>query len=486
MITIEEIREDKKKAEERLVKAEKKLDVFSISSRGERSIEDVSSQLIIDMIKKRPKPTLPSVNELADFLDQPIPETLKLPLSQDQLQPFISFEYPSSCTENDLNIIFRISEEQTSFFLLSQLVGQIITKNAPPSNSTEDTYHLFWDLNIRSPLELLIPNGISVRNTSQHISTANKRPDYGFIVGQICTFRGEEKPEMSNEDPKAELRDKLIWAYGAAPYVMGYYAEGTNVTFVAICRPSSDSNKPQVINIASSNLRYRNERIINLRRMFNLALLLDSLKEIIGWRGAPELLPIEKHVDNIHIEKLKVIYEKLLHKNVPNVDHIVAVSLPDEIKPYLYLEPRGMCVYPKTEKEVIEAVLCVLEALMSMHGSNPIFHRDIRWSNVIQKANGNKPSKWFLIDFDDAVSPPTFAAMHLAKETHAPEVFHDDHGGEVDVWGVGHLIDYAARLSVGLSAGIMDVGKWMQSETTSRPTAWQAYERIKILANFIE
>jgi hypothetical protein len=120
-----------------------------------------------------------------------------------------------------------------------------------------------------------------------------------------------------------------------------------------------------------------------------------------------------------------------------------------------------------------------------MHGGDPIFHRDICWSNVIQKANGNKPSKWFLIDFDDAVSPPTFAAMHLAKETHAPEVFHDDHGGEVDVWGVGHLIDYAARLSVGLSAEIMDVGKWMQSGTTSRPTAWQAYERIKTLANSI-
>ena len=66
----------------------------------------------------------------------------------------------------------------------------------------------------------------------------------------------------------------------------------------------------------------------------------------------------------IQIEKLKVIYEKLKHKNVPNVDRIIAVSLPDEINPYLYLKLRGMCIYPKMEKEVIKAVLCVLEALM--------------------------------------------------------------------------------------------------------------------------
>ncbi|CAI2187070.1 5696_t:CDS:2, partial [Funneliformis geosporum] len=248
----------------------------------------------------------------------------------------------------------------------------------------------------------------------------------------------------------------------------------TTVTFVAICQPSSDSNKPQIINIVSSNLRYRKERIINLRRMFNLALLLDPFKEIIGWRDTPELLLIQKdnHIitvnptnvkkvfiglsSQIQIERLKVIYEKLKRKNVLNVDHIVAVSLPDITEPYLYFEPRGMCVYPKIEKEVIEAVLCVLEAHMSMYVSDLIFHRDIRWSNVIQKANGNK---WFLIDFDDAVSLPTLAAIHLAKDNYASEVFHDNHGGEVDVWSVGYLIDYAARLSIGLSAEIVNVGK---------------------------
>ena len=75
-----------------------------------------------------------------------------------------------------------------------------------------------------------------------------------------------------------------------------------------------------------------------------------------------------------------------------------------------------------------------------MHdGPKPLFRRDIRWPNVILPSNDC--SKWFLIDWDDAAMPPTHAAKH--PESHPAAVFQDNHGAEVDIWGVGKLILYA-------------------------------------------
>lgn len=67
-----------------------------------------------------------------------------------------------------------------------------------------------------SVLEHLIPAGRSSR------STGSLCPDYAFLLRELCPFRGEEKPPGSREDPKAELSDKLAWAYDPAPYVLGW------------------------------------------------------------------------------------------------------------------------------------------------------------------------------------------------------------------------------------------------------------------------
>ena len=54
--------------------------------------------------------------------------------------------------------------------------------------------------------------------------------------------------------------------------------------------------------------------------------------------------------------------------------------------------------------------------------------------------NITNPDKWFLIDWEDAAFAPTKAAPSLRPETHAPQVFQDGHGAEVDIWAVGKLI----------------------------------------------
>jgi len=116
-----------------------------------------------------------------------------------------------------------------------------------------------------------------------------------------------------------------------------------------------------------------------------------------------------------------------------------------------------------------------------MHeGPRPIFHRDIRWPNIVKRADD--PTKWFLIDWDEAASPPTIAATHLDQCCHAPAVFLDDHGPEVDVWAVGMLLMESYR-SLTIPSEFRVVGAILQSE---KLTASEALERVKALKPLIE
>ncbi|RUP45485.1 hypothetical protein BC936DRAFT_148115 [Jimgerdemannia flammicorona] len=44
----------------------------------------------------------------------------------------------------------------------------------------------------------------------------------------------------------------------------------------------------------------------------------------------------------------------------------------------------NMHVMPRNLKELLEAIICILQVLVVMHsGDNPIFHQDIQWFNII-------------------------------------------------------------------------------------------------------
>jgi hypothetical protein len=116
-----------------------------------------------------------------------------------------------------------------------------------------------------------------------------------------------------------------------------------------------------------------------------------------------------------------------------------------------------------------------------MHeGPKPIFHRDIRWPNIVQRAND--PTRWFLIDWEDAATPPTIAATRLHKSNHAPTVFLDSHGPEVDVWAVGMLIIERSRGLLTLSSDFRVLGETLQSGTLS---AIEALERVNFLKEYL-
>jgi len=163
-------------------------------------------------------------------------------------------------------------------------------------------------------------------------------------------------------------------------------------------------------------------------------------------------------------------------KNVPNVDSALNLFEDDEVHGSVaYLQPKGVNRVPTSHLEVREAVLCVLDALVFMHRApNALLHRDIRWPNVILSARD--PTKWFLIDWDEATTTPTSAATHLAHNYHAPAVFKANHGAEVDIWGVGKLILDAREFLPDVSGIMMDIGREMVEGLIG--TAKQAQARI--------
>jgi hypothetical protein len=108
-----------------------------------------------------------------------------------------------------------------------------------------------------------------------------------------------------------------------------------------------------------------------------------------------------------------------------------------------------------------------------LHQEPPLFHRDIRWPNIVRRADD--PSLWFLIDWEDASGSNTLAANHLSPENHSPCVFTDNHGGEVDIWGVGMLITESAKGAFNIPSKLVTLGKWMQDD---QPTAVDALNAV--------
>jgi hypothetical protein len=63
----------------------------------------------------------------------------------------------------------------------------------------------------------------------------------------------------------------------------------------------------------------------------------------------------------------------------------------------------------------------------------------------------------------------------MTSADHAPSIFKDGHGGEVDIWGVGKLIKDSARFIMHFPPKLVELGEWMQ---ITAPTAETALHHI--------
>ena len=165
---------------------------------------------------KRLKNPLPSLEGLAGFINSPLEPSEKIPITQAMFDSLVSSLYPDICSQDDVASVFRVvPNPDPNFTLFFQAAS-----SPPPPQGTEYAYVHFWDSNIRTILERLLPAAKILRNSSHHTSTANLRPDFALLLAALCVLRGEEKKD-DTEDPKGELRDKILWVYDDAPYLLG-------------------------------------------------------------------------------------------------------------------------------------------------------------------------------------------------------------------------------------------------------------------------
>ncbi|KAF9530554.1 hypothetical protein CPB83DRAFT_892527 [Crepidotus variabilis] len=131
------------------------------------------------------------------------------------------------------------------------------------------------------------------------------------------------------------------------------------------------------------------------------------------------------------IQHLRTIYNALIDDQVPITDSLVHIE-----ESTVLLKPTGIDTPAGSRRQLKDCIVCVLQALIVAHRI-PIYHRDIRQSNEL--ASGKETS----------------ALPYFASATHSPDMFHDGHGPEVDIWGVGHLIKQATCI---LPQEIEDLG----------------------------
>ncbi|GBC04664.1 hypothetical protein RclHR1_00580029 [Rhizophagus clarus] len=147
----------------------------------EGKVRDISGQFM-KKLSMRPRITLPEVERLKDFIDEELPEDMKIPLTQREFDTLISDDLIDLYGPDHLGILFRVSETESALKLCFSMLAAPIFYKTPPTDGTEYSFVGFWDSNIRSPLEYLIPNCKSIRNSNKRTSTGDDRPDYALIL----------------------------------------------------------------------------------------------------------------------------------------------------------------------------------------------------------------------------------------------------------------------------------------------------------------
>ncbi|KAI6008422.1 hypothetical protein EDC04DRAFT_3146473 [Pisolithus marmoratus] len=205
---------------------------------------------------------VPPVEQLRELVERPLAESEKIPIPETMLEALVSISDGQRCTMDAAHCLFKVGEFDVN--LLD--VYDAVFKSAPDSG-TEYSFISFWDYNISCILQMIVPNGHAICNNNQFTLTLLYCPDFAFLLKQVCPFRGEEKgPDVVN-DPREELIEKHIWIYDPAPYMLGYYCVGTEMTLAAIMAPQAPGQKPGCYDIISVDLKLREYHIANCHLM---------------------------------------------------------------------------------------------------------------------------------------------------------------------------------------------------------------------------
>ncbi|TFK70006.1 hypothetical protein BDN72DRAFT_896808 [Pluteus cervinus] len=361
------------------------------------------------------------IQHLRKYFETPLEQDWKIPLSHSQWQKLLFKRdgFPlENCFDEDLQSLFRPSEDEMADRIWYMFRDAIMNGPLDPTG-TEESLHQFWDTNIRTILVRCL-SADSIRNSRNQGTTEDAQeaflPRLGILLRCVCVFRGEDKRQsFTGMHPQLELKQKTRWVYDPAPYILVLYPGF--VTIAAIHR--QEDQTLGVWDIAKADLSPRRERIRSLSRMIKLCGILRSLHQVIGdgkdadmsfetCEGDKRIEFGRSYVHKVYglgghdedhtkerITHLQAVYTFLALKHVPNVDRLrKAEILHPRRGSYVDLEPRGINPNSMSLLDVRNAVVCVLEALQVMHADPAIFHRDIRWPNIMQSRED--ASKWFL------------------------------------------------------------------------------------------
>jgi hypothetical protein len=151
----------------------------------------------------QPKLSLPPLHDLAAYLKEPLEEEAKIPVTNHLMRELMrsSDEPKTTCPAHDVESLFRESEDQGAKQIL-RFVEHALSHSPPDATSTKASFISFWDLNIRYLLDAAF-SGKSIRDSNENTSTKLLRPVFGYLIGEVCAFRGEEKaPEYNGMHPR--------------------------------------------------------------------------------------------------------------------------------------------------------------------------------------------------------------------------------------------------------------------------------------------
>ena len=360
------------------------------------ALRDSTDEWLAEFHTKRIKfDLLPSIASLPDFIEQPLP--VKIRVSRNVLASWSSF--PISLGDQVQKKMF-VEDDVTPCESFRHLVLNSRMLKSLRIGTTENSFIWFWDTMIRSVLDFVFSEADIGRDSSKGSSTAKKRPDFCFILNEVCVFRGEEKePGVDIKLPRSELEEKLIWSYGKVPYLFGYAASGFKIRLFALTRGINDAAGANTFQLGFFNLENLADRFRMVLALLNLCLLFPAITEECPDSGRNEYRNIHRsngvvvRLNPTHIEKvfpneegfdqLERIYRIIINGKVPNVDRLIKLKRTTKTAKF---EPRGTMVKPSNLLELFVALRNVLEALIVLH-RELVIHRDIRWSNVIKRCD---------------------------------------------------------------------------------------------------
>ncbi|CAJ0766379.1 14274_t:CDS:2, partial [Entrophospora sp. SA101] len=402
---------------------------------------------------------IPSCLDLLNYLQQPFAKPI-------EVNPTLyDFYLRSKLPLETLNQFF-VSSDKASSRLWTEYIVHIACP--PETSATEDSFHGFWDALIVKP----------------------------FKIGW------EEKGPETNDDPAMELILKLTWTYGNCPYIFGYYAIATRVTYCYLYLEGNSIERKDLLTCLLDKVEGRIQAF-NIGR--NIGRLLHLLRQTVPEYFQREFVVLHRTSGKViefmqntvvkrypsvdSVMNLKTLYDEMAKHQVPFIDSLNHVNMEEGSTPFMIFLPKGMMCKPRSKEQLIKALCCVLTALKALHKMK-IMHRDLRWDNMLKSIDRDS---WFIIDFDDACHVPSnIPNTQLAKESHAPEIFEFHHNESVDIWSVGYLIRTASvELQELDELKVYARMNLMAKDKINRPTAkdalrwlWSKYRDV--LKDFLE